>query len=78
MSLGARIDGIPVHDLVGGGDDDTIKRTAYVIFADPGLSFSRAGNILTLSVPYRLAVNRQKSVSRNAKPLSTLGDSQRI
>jgi hypothetical protein len=62
VSLGARIDGIPVHDLVGGGDDDTIKRTAYVIFADPGLSFSRAGNILTLSVPYRLAVNRQKSV----------------
>ena len=61
-SLGARIDGIPIHDLVGGGDEETIKRTAYVIFADPGLSFSRSGNIVTLSVPYRLAVNRQKSV----------------
>ncbi len=62
MSLGARIDGIPVHDLIGGGDDDTIKRTAYVVFADPGLSYSRGSGIFTLSVPYRVAVNRQKSV----------------
>ena len=62
MSLGGRIDGIPIHDLIGGGDDDTIKRTAYVIFADPGLSYTRGPNILTLSVPYRLAVNRQKSL----------------
>ncbi|MEO7359934.1 MAG: hypothetical protein ABI120_06375, partial [Gemmatimonadaceae bacterium] len=61
-SLGARIDGIPIHDLLGGGDDETIKRTAYVIFADPGLSYTRSSNVLTLSVPYRLAVNRQKSL----------------
>ena len=61
-SLGARIDGIPIHDLLGGGDDDTIKRTAYVVFADPGLSFSRGRSTLTLSVPYRVAVNRQKSL----------------
>lgn len=62
MSLGARIDGIPVHDLFGGGDDETVKRTAYVVFADPGLSFSRGRSIVTLSVPYRVAVNRQKSL----------------
>ena len=62
LSLGGRVDGIPIHDLIGGGDDDTIKRTAYVIFADPGLSFSRGSGTLTLSVPYRVAVNRQKSV----------------
>jgi len=62
MSLGARIDGIPVHDLLGGGDEETIKRTAYVIFADPGISYSRGRSLVTLSVPYRLAVNRQKSV----------------
>ena len=62
MSLGARIDGIPVHDLVGGGDSETIKRAAYVIFADPGMSWRRGRSILTLSVPYRVAVNRQKSV----------------
>jgi hypothetical protein len=62
MSLGARVDGIPVHDLVGGGDDTTIKRTAYVIFADPGVSWSRGRSTLTVSSPYRLKVNRQKSV----------------
>jgi hypothetical protein len=62
LSLGARIDGIPIHDLIGGGDDDTIKRTSYVIFADPGLSFARGRSIVTLSVPYRVAVNRQKSL----------------
>ena len=62
MSLGGRVDGIPVHDLVGGGDDDTIKRTAYVLFADPGLSYSIGRSIVTLSVPYRVKVNRQKSL----------------
>jgi len=62
MSLGARIDGIPVHDLIGGGDANTIKRTAYVVFADPGLTLTRGSGIITLSLPYRLAVNRQKSV----------------
>ena len=62
MSLGGRIDGIPVHDLVGGGDDSTFKTSAIVAFADPGLSFSRGRGTLTASVPYRLYVDRQKSV----------------
>jgi hypothetical protein len=62
MSLGGRIDGIPVHDLLGGGDDVTIKRTSYVVFADPGLSVTRGKGMVTLSVPYRLRVNRQKSL----------------
>jgi hypothetical protein len=62
MSLGGRVDGIPVHDLIGGGDDSTIKRTSYVLFADPGLSLTRGKGTFTLSVPYRLRVNRMKSV----------------
>ena len=62
VSLGARIDGIPVRDLFGGGDEDTIKRSAYVVFADPGLSYSRDKNTFTLSVPWRVKVNRMKSV----------------
>ncbi|MES2524703.1 MAG: hypothetical protein V4617_18550 [Gemmatimonadota bacterium] len=61
-SLGARVDGIPVRDLIGGGDAETIKRSAYVIFADPGMSLSRGKGTFTLSVPYRLKVNRQKSM----------------
>jgi len=62
MSLGGRVDGIPVHDLIGGGDESTIKRTAYVLFADPGVSLTRGKGSFTLSVPYRLRVNRMKSV----------------
>jgi hypothetical protein len=62
VSLGGRIDGIPVHDLIGGGDDVTVKRSAYVILADPGLSLTRGSNNFTLSVPVRMMVNRQKSV----------------
>ena len=61
-SLGARVDGIPRHDLIGGGDDDTVKRTAYVLFADPGVSLTRGKGTFTVSVPYRVKVNRQKSV----------------
>ncbi len=62
VNLGGRVDGIPIRDLFGGGDDSTIKRTSYVVFADPGLSFTRGSGTLTLSVPYRLMVNRQKSL----------------
>ena len=62
LSLGGRIDGIPVRDLVGGGDELTIKRTSYVVFADPGVSITRNRSTVTLGVPYRVMVNRQKSL----------------
>jgi hypothetical protein len=62
MSLGGRIDGIPVHDLVGGGDEDTVKPSAVVAFADPGLSFTRGRGTWTASVPYRFYVDRLKSI----------------
>jgi hypothetical protein len=62
MSLGGRIDGIPVHDLFGGGDDDTVKPSAIVAFADPGLSFTRGRGTWTASIPYRVYVDREKSV----------------
>jgi len=62
LSLGGRADGTPVHDLIGAADDSTIKRTFYVIYADPGLSLSRGRESFTLSVPYRLRVNRMKSM----------------
>ena len=62
LSLGARVDGIPVHDLFGGGDETTIKRTSNVVFAEPGLSFAHGKGTFTLSVPYRLKVDRRKSL----------------
>ena len=57
------MDGIPVHDLIGGGDDSTIKRSAYIMYAEPGLSFSAGRERFSLSVPSRLKVNRQEEES---------------
>jgi hypothetical protein len=62
VSLGGRMDGIPTRDLVGGGNDSTIKRVSYVVYADPGLSLSRGRSSVTLSVPVRVSVNRKKSL----------------
>jgi hypothetical protein len=62
ISLGGRIDGIPVRDLLGGGDDSTTKRTSHVIFADPGVSMEIGNGTLNVSVPYRVSVNRKKSL----------------
>jgi hypothetical protein len=68
MSLGGRVDGIPVHDLVGGGDESTIKRTSLILYADPGLSLTRGNGTFTLSVPYRLHANRVKSELEQRQP----------
>ena len=63
LSLGARVDGIPVHDLFGGGDEDTIKRTSYIVYADPGVSYTRDRTTLTLGVPWRMTLKRLKSLA---------------
>jgi hypothetical protein len=73
LSLGGRVDGIPVHDLLGGGDDSTIKRTSYVVYADPGLSLTHGKGTFTLSVPYRVAVNRKKSLLEQASTTAVNG-----
>jgi hypothetical protein len=62
-SLGARIDGIPKRDLFGGGDSMTVKRTSYIIYADPGLSFTRGPSNFTISVPVRMHLNRTRSIT---------------
>lgn len=71
LSLGGRIDGIPTRDLFGGGDENTVKRTSYIIYADPGLSLTRGRDNVTLSVPWRLHVNRMKSLAEQ-QPGGTL------
>jgi hypothetical protein len=69
VSLGGRIDGIPVRDLVGGGDQ-FFRRPGYSIYAEPGISltlakspFSRSGSTLSLSVPVAVDINREASVA---------------
>ena len=62
-SLGARIDGIPKRDLFGGGDSMTVKRTSFIVYADPGLSFTRGRSNFTVSVPVRMHLKRTKSIT---------------
>lgn len=55
-SLGLRIDGIPLRDVIGGGDDG-FRRPGYTLFVDPGVSWRRGPNDFTFSVPLRLHQN---------------------
>jgi hypothetical protein len=52
VSLGSRIDGIPVGDVIGG--DEGFRTPGYSIFLDPGLAVSRGKGSFTVSVPVRL------------------------
>jgi hypothetical protein len=56
VSLGGRIDGTTVADLVG-GHDDFYRHAGYTMYADPGVSWVTGLNQLTLSVPVRLRHN---------------------
>jgi hypothetical protein len=61
VSLGGRIDGQPVRDLIGGGDTG-FRRPGYSIAADPSVSLTTGPSQFTLSAPIRLGANRQPSV----------------
>jgi hypothetical protein len=52
VSLGARIDGIPVGDVIGG--DEGFRTPGYTLFLDPGLAVTRGKGSFTASVPVRL------------------------
>jgi hypothetical protein len=56
VSLGGRIDGIPLRDVIGGGDDG-FRRPGYSLYADPGLSLSIGRGMVALSIPVRFEQN---------------------
>ena len=60
-SLGGRLDGVPVEDLVNGGDAN-FRRPGYSIFVDPGLEFSRGTNTFSLNVPVRAHADRRANL----------------
>lgn len=68
LSLGGRVDGVPVRDLLG-YSDTSFRRPGYVIYAEPAVAytFSRSplspgGHTFTLSVPIALDQNRKASM----------------
>lgn len=58
--LGGRIDGVPVHDAVGGSDG--FRRPGYAISIEPGLTFTRDGWMASLTTPVAIYRNRERSV----------------
>jgi hypothetical protein len=64
LSLGARIEGIPVHDLIGG--DRGWRSPGYAIYIEPGLSVSKGR--FSVSVTGPVAVERH--VYQNTTELS--------
>jgi hypothetical protein len=60
-SLGGRLDGVPVGDLVNGGDAN-FRRPGYSIFVDPGLELSRGANTFSLNVPVRAHGDRRANL----------------
>lgn len=60
LGAGARIDGVPVRDLVGGSNG--FRRPGYVITADPSLSYKAKKFTAFVNVPVALERNRLQSV----------------
>lgn len=68
-SLGARLEGIPVHDLVGGSGD--FRRPGFVISVEPTLSYTVKKTSLFLGVPVALVRDRTQSVTDKARSTPT-------
>jgi hypothetical protein len=61
FSLGGRIEGVPVHDLVGGSDG--FRRPGYAVSVEPGLSARFGAMSANLYAPLAVYRNRQRSVA---------------
>lgn len=72
FSLAARIEGVPVRDLVGGSDG--FRRPGYSIFLEPGITYSTGPHSLSLSAPVATQRNIQKLDGTNYRPDGTLAD----
>lgn len=62
LSLGARFDGTPQRDLLGGGDATTVKRPFFLVYTEPGLSVTNGHGTLSISAPIRTAVRREPNL----------------
>jgi len=56
-SLGGRINGVTVGDVVG-GQDLYWRRPGYEVYVEPGLTWTFPASMVTLSVPVRVYANK--------------------
>ena len=67
MSLGVRMDGIPVRDVLG--KDGGFRAPGYTTYLDPGLALARGPGVFTLSIPVRLHGEFKQNVNEDNGPL---------
>lgn len=60
LSLGGRIEGVPVHDAVGGSEG--FRRPGLSIGIEPGITVSRGGWTAGVTTPVAVYRNRERSV----------------
>ncbi|MCC6392045.1 MAG: hypothetical protein IT167_15705 [Bryobacterales bacterium] len=61
MSIGGRIEGVPVRDAFGGADG--FRRPGYAISVDPGILYARGSYTFTCNIPVAVERNRKISVA---------------
>lgn len=62
--FGARIEGIPVYDLIGSSEG--FRRPGYMLSAEPWMTWKSGQNRVTVSLPISVVRDRQQSVSDKA------------
>lgn len=60
-SLGTRMDGIPIHDIVGGSNG--FRRPGYSLYLDPGVAIAWRRGVLTVNLPLRIHQNFKRSLT---------------
>jgi hypothetical protein len=72
LSLGARIEGVPPSDLFGGSKG--FRFAGYVLFIEPGITYTRGDHTFALSVPVRLHQNVQDVAASPGPDIATIVD----
>lgn len=72
VSLGARIEGVPVNDLIGGNEG--FRRPGYAIFIEPGISYATGAHTFTVSAPVATQRNVLELEGTHYRPDATLAD----
>jgi len=69
VSAGGRIEGIPIHDVIGGSGD--FRRPGYVISVEPSLTYQLSKVNIYASVPAAVYRKRTQSVTDRARSTAT-------
>ncbi|HEY4591758.1 MAG TPA: transporter [Thermoanaerobaculia bacterium] len=66
VSLGGRMEAVPVEDLIGGSEG--FRRPGYAISIEPTVTWSQGPHTIALAVPYAVERNRQRSIPDQMVP----------